>query len=425
MSSSKVKKSLLERVQLYLWLFLAVVSLGWGFFISISTEQSHDLRLVHLWLRKWLLEGSHVYSLDDFIGTNYPPHAIVALSPLALIPESWLIPIWGLVNLALAPMVGYLAFRVMKPEALRRAALLPCAMFLSWAALRNGIELGQFTLLTLGLGLLAVLFEEKRPILGGLFLALALMKPHIGAAFFLWALFTKRWKMALVACLCMGLGVLLFSLRLAESPIESVRAYLGVLQYQFGRGVDAQGFLALRWVELRPLVALFIPSEIWTSRIDRLLLIVMLACAGAVGLMKSALNKQQRDAAVLQLCCLWLLMGVFHNPYDSILLLPVLMGLWATSVPHPSTSKRWLDRTALWVLQIALVMEVPGLWWKLSKTINLSSLNWAGLLLENLDRLVVLGLFLYLLNRVRLYWSARRELHEAGELLAQSSTPRA
>jgi ADP-heptose:LPS heptosyltransferase len=424
LSLSSLKNRRLNDAQLYVWLLVAGVSLGWGVVSALKPGHSQDLKIIDTWLRTWLWQGSNPYYLPDYIVANYPPHAIVALSPLAWIPESWVAGVWALLNLLLAPAVGYLAFRVMKPDAERRAALLPCAMFLAWAGLRTGIGNGQFTLLIIALGLLALLFEEKRPWLGGIFLALALMKPHIGGAFLLWALFTKRWKMTLVACAVMGVGVGIFSLRLAESPFEAVRAYLGVIQHQFGRGTDVQGDMSLRVVELRPLVTLFIHQNEWANRIQQLLLVLLLGCAGLAGFLKSRLDKEARDAAVLQLCCLWVLMSVFHNPYDSTLLLPLMMGLWVAPVaaPAPSGSERRWDRAWLWLLQLAMVVEVPALWWKLSKAYDLSAFGWAGALLAHVDRLLVLGLFIYIMNRVRRNWLVGREPQRAGETFRQSST---
>lgn len=423
LSFSSLKNSRSDKAQLYLWLALAGASLGWGFVTACRPGHSQDLQSISIWLRTWLWQGSSPYYLPDYIVANYPPHALVALSPLALIPESWLPIVWATLNLALAPLVCYLAFRVLKPDALQSAALVPCAMFLAWAGLRTGFANGQFTLLVLGLGLLAFHFEEKRPLLGGLFLALALMKPHIGGAFLLWALFTKRWKMSVVACVLMGFGVCLYALRLMESPFASVRDYLGVLQHQFGRGSEVQGSTALRVVELRPLISLFISQDAWGNRVHQLLLVVLLGCAASVGVLKSRLSRHGRDVVILQLCCLWVLMSVFHNPYDTILLLPVLMCLWTTCVPHPSGSKQWTDRAALWVLQLAMVIELPGVWWKLSKSFDLSAFNWIGVLFANFDRVLVLALFVFILNRARLYWLAQREAVAAGEMLAQPSTP--
>ncbi|HEX8493359.1 MAG TPA: glycosyltransferase family 87 protein [Pyrinomonadaceae bacterium] len=422
MSSSSLQHKRLSHAQLYLWIGIAVVSLGRGLFVAIKPENSPDLKLVYMWLRMWLWQGSDVYQSAATTGANYPPHAIVALSPLTLIPETWVAFVWALLNLALAPLVGYMAFRALKPGAPRRAALLPCAMFLAWASLRTGISNGQFTLLVLGAGLLAYLLAEKQPLWGGFFLALALMKPHIGGAFLLWALLTKRWKMTLVACVWIGVGVCLFSLRLGESPFETVSGYLAWLQHQFGRGVAAEGSTALRIVELRPFIWFLIPHEVWANRVHQLLLIILLACVGMAAWVKSKLDCRERNAVILQLCCLWLLMSVFHNPYDSILLLPVLMGLWPASVRQPLETKQWSNEVALWVLQFAMVVELPTIWWKLSQTVDLSGFNWAGILLTHFDRVLLLYLFIHILNRVRFSWLAQRESHGAGEMLAQPST---
>lgn len=416
-----MKSNRLARVQLYFWVALAGVSLGWGFISALRPGHSQDLKIIDEWLRTWLRQGANPYYLTPNVA-NYPPHGIVFLSPLSLIPEQWVAHVWALLNLAIVVLVGYAAFRILRAGATNSLVLVPCAMFLAWAGVRTGLGNGQFTMLMLGVGLLSFLFEEKRPVLGGLFLALALTKPHIGGAFLLWALLTRRWKMSLVACVVMGLGVGIFALRLNENPFESVRSFLAVLQHQFGRGVEVQGSMALRMVELRPLVALFIQHEVWATRVHQLLLVILLGCTGLVALIKCRLNSWQRDMAVLQLCCLWMLMSVFHNPYDTVLLLPVFAGLWAMSLRHPSESGLWQDQAAMWVLQLAMVIELPAIWWRLSKITDVSSYNWAGVLLSNFDRLLVLGLFVFILNRVRLYRLARSDERGAGEMLTGAST---
>jgi hypothetical protein len=93
----------------------------------------------------------------------------------------------------------------------------------------------------------------------------------------------------------------------------------------------------------------------------------MLGGIGVIGLRGSALERRQRDTIVLQLCCLWALMAVFHNSYDAIMLLPVMVGLYVLAVPGATMSNRCGGTVALWVLQLALVLGIPGLWWRLSE----------------------------------------------------------
>ncbi len=89
---------------------------------------------------------------------------------------------------------------------------------------------------------------------------------------------------------------------------------------------------------------------------------------------------------------------------------------------QPARSKERQSKTLVWVLQLAMVIELPGVWWKLSQAVDLSSFNWAGVFFSHFDRLLVLGLFIYLLNRARLAWLAQRSSHGAGEMLAPAST---
>jgi hypothetical protein len=60
-------------------------------------------------------------------------------------------------------------------------------------------------------------------------------------------------------------------------------------------------------------------------------------------------------------------MAVFHNPYDSILMLPVMFGLYSYVETAPSPAARRRARIALWVLQAALLIEIAGRWRALAK----------------------------------------------------------
>src|SRR5256885_5308021 len=197
MNETELRDSKLDRrTQLLIYCFavFALLSVGQGFLTSLKPGQSQDLETVRIWVSTWLWQGSNPYLLPSGLTANYPPHAITFLSPLALIPQGWAVVVWSLLNVALAPAIGFVAFRVMNPDAPRRAALLPCLLFLTWAGLRVGLGNGQFSLLMLGFGVFAVWQSERRPLLSGLLLALALMRPHVGGAFFCWGLPARSWK---------------------------------------------------------------------------------------------------------------------------------------------------------------------------------------------------------------------------------------
>lgn len=83
------------------------------------------------WGSEWLAYGSDVYALPDYL-VDYPPHAVVLLSPLSLLPLGAAVPLWVMVNLGLAFLAPYLAARFFQPHAPFRTILLPILMFVSW-----------------------------------------------------------------------------------------------------------------------------------------------------------------------------------------------------------------------------------------------------------------------------------------------------
>lgn len=59
------------------------------------------------------MEGSDLYSTPA--APDYPPHAIVSLSPLATVPPNWVVPAWASLNTGLALLAPYLAVRWVRP----------------------------------------------------------------------------------------------------------------------------------------------------------------------------------------------------------------------------------------------------------------------------------------------------------------------
>lgn len=322
---------------------------------------------------------------------NYPPYAIAFLSPLALIPEGWVTLFWSLFNLPLAVVVGFLAFRIFNPNKPAEAAWLPCLIFLSWVGLRVGLSNGQFSLLMLCFGLLTVAIADKRPYLGGVLLGLCLIKPHVGAAFFLWAVITKRFKPATVAIAVILLGLFVFSLRIGQSPVLVTQQFIDILHAHFGGESYHVGVF-----ELRPLVHFVIPNSVVAEMLNLAIVLGLAGIIGLFGLSKNLPGGRQRDLVILQLCCLWGLMAFYHNPYDSILMLPVMFGLYSYLDTAPSPNVRWLARIALWVLQAALILEVAGRWRTLSKYFDLSGYDSFGALISHLDRVLILGFFMFI-----------------------------
>jgi glycosyl transferase family 87 len=378
----------------------ATLAVGRGFINSLHPLRSLDLHMVYSWSTVWFWQGVNPYDPPPGIIENspwwmmqatYTPYAFAFLSPLVLIPEGWVTLFWSLFNIPLLLVTGLLAFRIFNPDARLKEALLPCLIFFSWVGVRVGLSNGQFSLLVVFFGLLAVAVVDKRPYLGGILLGLSLIKPHVGVAFFLWAVVTGRFKPAAVAVAVTLLGLLVFSLRVGRDPVLVALEYIRVLRGQFG----GENYIA-GWFELRPLVHLLIPNFSLAETINIAIGLCLLGIIGLIAFSRKLPEGRQRDLVMLQLCCLWSLTSVYHQTYDSILMLPVMFGLYSYIESAPSLDARRQARIALWVLQVELLIQVAGRWRALSQSIDLSAYAWFGTLLSQVDRLLVLCFFIFI-----------------------------
>ena len=173
------------------WALMAALNLAAAVVITSWPERQTDLDTIQRWGGNWLLQGDDIYATDwDY--PDYPPHAIVLLSPLgadvagvggACRGHS---STWPLVFVA-----PYLALRHVRPDLSASHAALPIVMFLCWSGSRT---LLQFSLLALTFGLASTVLADRRPVWSGVCLGLALMKPQIAAPFLVWAVIARRWN---------------------------------------------------------------------------------------------------------------------------------------------------------------------------------------------------------------------------------------
>src|SRR5438128_1402985 len=77
-----------HRAILAAWAVAALINIAAGIALESQPSRQVDALHVRMWTSKWLLDGMNVYTIDD--AAVYPPHGIVALSPIALIPERWI-----------------------------------------------------------------------------------------------------------------------------------------------------------------------------------------------------------------------------------------------------------------------------------------------------------------------------------------------
>ena len=106
---------------------------------------------------------------------DYPPNAIVWLSPLALISGAAAVYLWAAVTLLATPAFAWIVVNVVAPRARMMDAAVSGLLFMAWGGVRM---LLQFTRLSILLAFSAVWWADSRPLLSGLLLGIALINPR-------------------------------------------------------------------------------------------------------------------------------------------------------------------------------------------------------------------------------------------------------
>jgi hypothetical protein len=306
--------------------------------------------------------------------TDYPPHAIVLLSPLGLLSSAVAIPLWASLNLCLAIIAPYLAARFYRPYAPFRVILLPILMFLCWGGVRT---LLQFSLLALTLSMAALSLSDRRPMTAGAVLGCALMKPQVALPVFCWALFTRRWRLAITSIGIVAIGFAAFCLWAGADPFFVVRRYGAILaSYYTGDGLLAG------LSELRPAIRALVTDVSDVDGIVASIAIGLFAGICLAGFQEGSARARVLYAAPPLVAC-WSLLTFYHLTYGFVILLPVMMML-ALNDAERSPLRTWL----FWILQIGMMIDLPGL----ARLTGLSRTVF-GMALSHADRVLMVCLF--------------------------------
>src|SRR5262245_30622903 len=99
-------------------------------------SRASDLSTMYDWTRDRIADGARHYTgVHDAV--DYPPNALVFLSPLGLLPRRVLVQVWIPAGLALAAVLPYLAIRCATRSA--RVALLPSLLVWCWKTTRTAL----------------------------------------------------------------------------------------------------------------------------------------------------------------------------------------------------------------------------------------------------------------------------------------------
>jgi len=334
------------RRALIVWGSLAALNLAAGAVVSSQPERLFDLDSIQRWGRLWLIGGENIYQLADS-AVDYPPNAIVVLSPLALLPIEVAHPIWMMLNVAMAILAAYLAARFFRPHDPFRVIVLPILMFLCWGSVRT---LTQFSLAAVMFGMSAMLLADRSRAASGVWLGLAMMKPQVAVPVALWSLFTRRWIVVLSSAAVAGTLYAVFCLRSQSDPWMVLVRYAGILATLHTGEAVLEGIS-----ELRPLIAQVAAGSSSTDAIAGSIALSLLAFVAVAGVLEGAARKNVLYAAPPLVAC-WSLLTFYHLTYGFVVLLPVLMLLALNN-----SERSQLRKVLFWLLQLGMMFDIPGL----------------------------------------------------------------
>jgi hypothetical protein len=359
---------------LIFWASLAVLNLSAGVAISSQAHRLTDLESLQFWGRRWLLSGERIYSLrDSFV--DYPPNAIVLLSPLGWLSPDVAPAIWMMLNVAMVVLAPYLAARFFRPHDPFRIILLPILMFLSWGGVRT---LTQFSLIALTFGMAAMRLADRTHVGSGVLLGFALMKPQVAFPVFLWSVFARRWAIASIAVAIAAALFAIFCLRSSSDPFWLVVRYVAILAMYHTGDAILSGLS-----ELRPLILQVNGDPSQTDAIAAAIAFGLLAAICVAGFQEGSARRRVLYAAPPLVAC-WSLLTFYHLTYGFVILLPVMM-LLALNDSEPSRLRTGL----FWLLQGGMMFDVPGL----SRLAGLGETALYANVLSHADRALIVILF--------------------------------
>jgi glycosyl transferase family 87 len=359
------------------WATLALLNLAAAIVAAEDPQRAYDLETMMGWGRAWLVDGLNVHRLADSIA-DYPPNAIVLLSPLSLLPLRVAVPMWAAVNLGLLLLAPYFAARFYRPFAPFRIIILPILMFLCWGGNRT---LLQFTMLALTLSMAALFLSDRRPLTSGVCLGLALMKPQVALPVLLWTLFTRRWRIASTATGSVLLTFAVFCVRANANPVDVVIGWMQILAMyhtNYRNGTVLSGLS-----ELRPLLAALPSHGLDVDAVNGAIAIGLLAGISVAGFQEARIRSRALYAAPPLAAC-WVLLVVYHITYGFLVLLPVLMALTLSGAERSR-----LRSGVFWLLQLGLMFDIPGF----ARRSGLEGTPIFNAVLIHADRVLVMALF--------------------------------
>jgi hypothetical protein len=318
--------------------------------------------------------------------TDYPPNAIVMLSPLSIL--SWpnyfvACLLIGLVATLLLPLlVSRCTGRRDRPVIVWSTLLFFC-----WASARTVL---QFSTPTMALMFAAVSLVKRKPVASGLLLGLALAKPQFAAPVAVWMLLASHVRALFIAALVVLAGWLAFDAHAHVGLWTMLTSYWNVLVSLYSGN---EGFIGR--TSVRAWTLALAGGSRWGDVLWLAVAAVLVVVPCRVAVVESRTGGS--SLAALSLFCVWSLLVFYHDSSHLTMMLPAFVFLLTVE----DTSSVWQRWSFLAFLQMFLTYDVPN-------RLGAGQLNNPALtaLALNFDRLLAMATFVYVailwrrLNRV-------------------------
>lgn len=364
---------------------LALASLSYA--VVTAPGRGVDLVLFYNGARDWL-EGNFQTASTGI--PLYPPFALPLFAPLALFSFDLLRIICLAANIAAIPVVLHLTFKLFGGDWPPKQRLYLAALFLSWAPLRVTLRNGQITLFITALLLGALLARRnKKQIIAGLLLGLALIKYSLSFPFFLYAVWRREWKLVAASLLIPAALTPVYAIRLGLTPVEAVSTYLDVIA---GLHLNVSGWTGT--TEIKLLLAGLTGGDVRLAG----LLSIALAALALVSMALLFARRKPDESLHFSLLALFALWSSYHRTYDALICIMPTALLIGFLIKN-----RFVGFSRFWLCGLGLfIISVPGLLTDRLKldpaTVSGNPLGWLGL---HVERIVVFGLYWSLMA---LFW---------------------
>ncbi|PYT03335.1 MAG: hypothetical protein DMF60_18720 [Acidobacteria bacterium] len=364
-----------------LFLLVALASLIYA--VVTAPFEGKDLAYFQDIGRAWT---AGIYQTGEGVFYGQPPFTAVLFSPLAVLSfEQWRVIFIGL-NLVAAGLILFFVKQLWGATWPAKAHLYLGAYLFSIAPFRVTVRYGQISLIVTALMLGALVARTRnKKVLAGVLVGLSLCKYPLTLPFFLYFALRKECKIVAAAILIVAVLTEVFAVRLGLSLVAVTRDYIEAILHTS----PVNDPLFAGRTELGPLLFhLTERNEELAGAINFALVV-----GGMLSMVIVFRRRPQCERLHLAAIAFFSLWYVYHRTYDSVLcILPA-------AVFVDFLVRKVFPRLAIFSLAVLslFIISVPGL---LADRLHLEVerlADPAGVLALNLERLLVFGMFCWLL----------------------------